>query len=258
MSQRSSRSVRRPENCLDFFRIRRFFFLLLDLGGTALGLGGGRRRLRTILGGMTSTAAEHAKVVVKAALPFRGCELSVLSELVGKGGGITGGSGRLAGLVVVALALVRIAISGSRSVRFFVGLVVGLVFGLAFLGSGLLAVSLPVTGVDGMSESLHGVESGRLALLAHNILDALRPSGIITVREGGIFPAGLDRETGEFDVILDNVLIVLHFQTVNPVLSVGGRIDGAELSAEHSDEGGPVGDPRWNLLGVKDRRLKIL
>src|SRR6202044_2226588 len=196
MSQRSSRSVRRPENCLDFFRIRRFFFLLLDLGGTALGLGGGRRRLRTILGGMTSTAAEHAKVVIKAALPFRRCELSVLSELVGKSGGITGGSGRLAGLVIViAFAfVVRIVVSGSRSVRFFVGLVVGLVVGLAFLGSGLLAVSLPVTGVDGMSESLHGVESGRLALLAHNILDALRQTGIITVTEDAIVPAGLDRE----------------------------------------------------------------
>ena len=57
----------------------------------------------------------------------------------------------------------------------FVGFrIVGFVIGLVSASARLLAESFPMSGVDGMSESFHVVESLWLALLAHDVFDAFR------------------------------------------------------------------------------------
>ena len=68
-----------------------------------------------------------------------------------------------------------------------------------------------------MRESLHGLESGRLALLAHNVFDLFRQSRIVMVMEDGIVPASTDRKTVEFDIVLHDVLIILHLEIVNSI-----------------------------------------
>ena len=100
--QCSPQSVQRSENCLGFFRIGGFFVFLLSLDSTGFGFGGRRGRLRTILGSVSGSATEHTEVVFETALAFLRSELSILSELVGECGGISGG-GWLAGVVTRVL-----------------------------------------------------------------------------------------------------------------------------------------------------------
>ena len=159
---------------------------------------------------MSGSATEHTEVVVETVLAFLQSELSVLSKHVGKCGGISRGS-QLARivtrvLIVLVLQFVRIARVVARVLvaRFLVGLVL---IRLVLLGAGLLAETLIVTGVDGMHKSLHGFKSGQLALLAHNIFDSFHQSRII--------PAGTDRKTVEFVIVLHDALIILHLEIVN-------------------------------------------
>ena len=102
---------------------------------------------------MSGSATEHAEVVFKTVLAFLWGELSVLSELVGECGRISGG-GWLARvvtrvLIVLVLRFIRIArvVAGVLVAGFLVGLVfVGLVLiGLVLLRAGLLAEMLIVT-----------------------------------------------------------------------------------------------------------------
>ena len=215
---------------------------------------------------MSSSATEHTEVVFETALAFLRSELSVLSELVGECSRISGG-GRLAGvvtgvLIVLVLRFVRIAgvVAGVLVAGFLVGLVfVGLVLiGLVLLRAGLLAETLVVTGVDGMHESLHGFESGRLALLAHNVFDSFHQSGIVMVTEDGIIPAGTDHKTVEFDIVLHDALIILHLEIVNSVFCVGGRVNGTKLSPEGMDKGGPIVHPWRGFVRVEYSRLEVL
>ena len=115
-----------------------------------------------------------------------------------------------------------------------------------------------MTGVDGMRESLHGLESGWLALLAHNVFDLFCQSGIVTVMEDRIIPAGMDRKTVEFDVVLHDALIILHLEIVNSVFRVGGGVDGTKLSPEGMDKGGPIVHPGRGFVGVEYSWLKVL
>ena len=96
-----------------------------------------------------------------------------------------------------------------------IGLVIA--FGLVLPGTGLFAVAFPITGVDGMSKDLHGFESGGFTMLTHNVLDAFGKPGIIAVAEDTVVPTGADGKTVEFDIILDNMLVVLHFEVVDSV-----------------------------------------
>ena len=109
-----------------------------------------------------------------------------------------------------------------------------------------------------MSKDLHGFEGGGFAVLTRNVLDAFSKPGIIAVAEDTVIPTGADGKTVEFDIILDNVLVVLHFEVVDSVFRIGGRINGAELDAEGLEEGGPVVHPVGSIIGVKDRWLKVL
>ena len=198
--------MRRPEDCLAFFQIRGF--LLLGLSSAGLG---GRGGLRTILGRVADSTAEHAEIVVETALPFRVRELSILPKLIGEGGRMSGRGRR--GFVVrfllifLVLAGVLIVRSGALLVVGFVvvGLVVGFVgltIGLIFTGTGFLQLSFPVTGIDGMCHILHFVECVQFSLLAHDILDALRQARIVMVTEDGLVPTCTDSKTGKLDVVL--------------------------------------------------------
>ena len=209
---------------------------------------------------MSYSTTEHTQVVVEAALSFLLSELAIFSELVRKGGRATGGRGGLPGFVLpggFVVVLVGVTGTGCGSFTFVVGLVlaVGLViaFGLVLPSMGLFVVAFPITGVDGMSKDLHGFESGGFAVLTHNVLDAFGEPGIIAVAEDTVIPTGVDGKTVEFDIILDNVLVVLHFEVVDSVFRIGGRINGAELDAEGSEEGRPIVHPIGSIVRVKDR-----
>ena len=140
---------------------------------------------------MADSTAEHAEVVVEMALPFCVRELSILPELVGEGGGMFGRGrcGFVVGFLLIFLVLVGVLIVGSGAlfvvgfvvVRLVVGFV-GLTIGLVFTGTEFLLLSFPVTS-DGMCHILHFVECLWFPLLAHNILDALCQTGIVTVTD---------------------------------------------------------------------------
>ena len=262
--QHSPQSVWRSEDCLAFFQIRRGFFLL-SLSGSGFGLGSGGGGLVTILGGVSYSTTEHTQVVIEVALSFLLSELAVFSELIRKGGGATGGRGGLPGFVLpggLVVVLVGFTRTECRSFTFVIGLVlaIGLViaFGLVLPGTGLFTVTFPVTGVNGMSKDLHGFKSGGFAVLTHNVLDAFGEPGIIAVAEDTVIPTGVDGKMVEFDVILDNVLVVLHFEVVNSVFHIGSRINGAELDVEGSEEGRPIVHPVGSIIRVKDRWLEVL
>ena len=114
--QCSPQSVRRSEDCSGFFRIRRFFFL--DLSCAGLGLSGGRGSLVTIFGHVTNSTTKHTQVIVEAALTFLRGKLSIFAELVGDGGGVTGGGCGLAGftrlVLVVVFVIVGVVVSRGR------------------------------------------------------------------------------------------------------------------------------------------------
>ena len=261
--QCSPQSVRRSEDCLAFFRVRRGLFLL-SLSGSGFDLGGRGGGLVAILGSVSYSTAEHTQVVIKVALSFLLSELAVFPKLIGKGGGATGGRGRLPRFVLprgFVVVLVGVTGTGCRSFTFVVGLVlaIGLViaFGLVLPSTGLFAVVFPIMGVNGMSKDFHGFESGGFAVLTHNVLDAFSEPRVIAVAEDTVIPIGADGKTVEFDIILDNVLVVLHFEVVDSVFHIGSRINGAKLDAEGLEEGRPIIHPIGSIIGVKDRWLVL-
>ena len=214
---------------------------------------------------MSSSATEHTEVIVKAVLTFLRSELSIFPKFVAKGGGISGGSRLARVTVLMALVLfvvVGIAgiVTGVQVTSFLIGLVFVRLFliGFTLLRAGFLAETLIVTGVDGVRENLHGFESGQLALLSHNIFDLFSEAGLITVMEDGVIPAGLDSKTVELDIVLHDVLIVLHLEIVNSVFRVGSGIDGAKLGMEGTNEGGPIIHPVWSAVRVEYGQLEIL
>ena len=254
--QHSPQSVRRSEDCLAFFRVWRGLFLL-GLSGSGFGLGGGGGGLVAILGSVSYSTAEHTQVIIEAALSFLLSELAVFSKLIGKGGGATGGRGGLPGFFLpggFVVVLVGVTGTGCRSFTFVVGLVLAIrlviAFQLVLPGTGLFAVAFPITGVNGMSKDLHGFESGGFVMLTHNVLDAFGEPGVIAVVEDTVILTGADGKTVEFDIILDNVLVVLHFEVVDSVFHISSRINGAKLDTEGSEEGGPIVHPIGSIIRV--------
>ena len=95
-------------------------------------------------------------------------------------------------------------------------------------------------------------------MLSHNILDSFGETGIVAVTKGGFVPARSDGGTVEFNIVFDDVLIILHLQVVDAVFSVASRVDWAKLSTKGTDECIPIVHPIWEVVRVKKSRLKIL
>ena len=147
-----------------------------------LGLGGRGAQLRTFFRSVASSSTEQTQVVIESPLSFLWSEFSIFSELFRDGGGIARGRCRLGGLIVVLVVVPGVAVVVAAAAAWcqslilvigLVGPVVGLVLviGLVLARTGLFSESFPVTGVDGMSEELHGFKGGGFALLAHDVLD---------------------------------------------------------------------------------------
>ena len=160
--------MQRLKDCLTFFWL--WGFLILDLNGACLGLGGGGARLWTFFCSVASASTEQTQVVIESPLSFLWSQFSVFSEFFGDGGGIAGGRCRLGGLVIVLVVVPGVAVAvvvaaaaaWCRSLILVIRLV--LVIGFVLARTGLLSESFPMTGVDGMSEKFHGFEGGGFAL----------------------------------------------------------------------------------------------
>ena len=60
----------------------------------------------------------------------------------------------------------------------------------------------------------------------------------------------------EFDVILYNMLIIVHFEVIDSIFGIGSGVYGTELSAESLDKIGPIIKPIGNFIRVKEGWLK--
>ena len=88
---------------------------------------------------MADSTAEHAEIVVETALPFHVCELSILPELIGEGGGMSGRGrcGFVVGFLLIFLVLAGVLIVRSGALLVVGFVVVGLVVGFVGLTIGL-------------------------------------------------------------------------------------------------------------------------
>ena len=111
-------------------------------------------------------------------------------------------------------------------------------------------------GINVMCKGLHLSECWRLPLLTHNVFNAFGKSRIVVVLEDTFIPASADSETVEFDVILYNMLVIMHLEVINSIFGIGSGVYGTELSAESLDKIGPIIRPVGNLIGVKEGWLK--
>ena len=214
---------------------------------------------------MARAATEHAQVVVEAALSFLQGQLSIFAKLVGDGCGVSGGL-RFVGLLVFVKLVVLVAVVGFVTARSLIFLVVGfvafvvrfvvIVVGLVLSGAGFFVEAFPMTGINVMCKGFHFSECWRLPLLTHNVFDAFGKSGIVVVPEDTFIPASADSETVEFDIILHNMLVIVHFEVINSVVGIGGGVYRTKLSAESLDKIGPIIKPIVDFIGVKEGWLK--
>ena len=113
-----------------------------------------------------------------------------------------------------------------------------------------------MTGVDVMCKGFYFSEYQRLPLLTHNVLNAFGESGIVAVPEDTFIPAGADSETVEFDIIFDNMLVIMHLVVINSIFGVSGGVYRTKLSAESLDKVGSIIKPVGNVIRVKEGWLK--
>ena len=92
--------------------------------------------------------------------------------------------------------------------------------------------------------------------MTHNVFNAFGESRIVAVLEDTFIPASADSKMVEFDIILYNMLVIVHFEVINSILSDGGGVYGTKLSAESLDKIGPIIKPIGNFIGVKEGWLK--
>ena len=211
---------------------------------------------------MAGATTEHAQVVVEVALSFLWGQLSVFVKLVGDGCRVSGGGLRFASCfcrTCCSCCCCWICCCQKpdfffvvRFVTFVVGFVV-IVVRLVLSGMGFFVEAFPMTGVNVMCKGFHSSECWRLPLLTHNVFNAFGESGIVVVSEDTFIPAGADSKTVEFDIILYNMLVIMHLESV---FSVSGGVYRTELSAESLDKVGPIIKPVRNFIGVKEGWLK--
>ena len=192
-------------------------------------------------------------------------QLSIFAKLVGDGCGVSGGL-RFVGLLVFVKLVVLVAVVGFVTARSLIFFVVGfvafvvrfvvIVVGLVLSSMGIFMEVFPMTGIDVMCKGLHFSECQSLPLLTHNVFNAFSESRIVVVLEDTFIPAGVDSEMVEFDIILYNMLVIVHFEVIDSVFGIGGGVYGTKLSAESLDKIGPIIKPVGDLIGVKEGWLK--
>ena len=215
---------------------------------------------------MARATTEHAQVVVEVALSFLQGQLSVFSKLVSDGCRVFGGGLRFVGLLVFVVLVVLVAVVrfvAARSLIFlvvgFVAFVVGfvvIVVGLVLSGVGFFVEAFPITGVDVMHKGFHFGKCQRLPLLTHNVFNAFGESGIVVVPEDTFIPAGADSKTVEFNVILYNILVIVHLEVIDSIFSISSGVYRTKLIAESLDKVGPIIKPVRDFIRVKEGWLK--
>ena len=211
---------------------------------------------------MARATTEHAQVVVKAALSFLQGQLSIFAKLASNGCGVSGGL-RFLGLLVFVKLVVLVAVVRLVAARSLIFLVVGfvvfvvvIVVGLVLSGTGFFMEAFPMTGIDVMHMGFHFGKCQRLPLLTYNVFNAFGKSGIVAVPEDTFIPAGADSEMVEFEVILYNMLVIMHLEVINSVFGVSGGVYGTEVSMESLDKVGSIIKPVRNFIRVKEGWLK--
>ena len=193
-------------------------------------------------------------------------QLSIFAKLVSNRCRVSGGGLRFVGLLVFVELVVLVAVVGfvaARSLIFlvigFVAFVVGfvvIVVRLVLSSVGFFVEAFPIMGVDVMHKGFNFSKCQWLPLLTHNVFNAFGKSRIVAVPEDTFIPAGADSETVEFNVILYNMLVIVHLEVINSVFGISGGVYGTELSTESLDKVGPIIKPVRNFIGVKEGWLK--
>ena len=228
-------------------------------------------------GGVAGATTEQAKVIVEAALSFLLCQLPIFTEFAGKGIGRGGGRRCFVGFVVIAVLVAFgvvgvvgvVVVRGARVIGgvtlafvvklfAFVGFVVGFVVRLVLARTGFPPDTFPMTGIDSVCKKLHGVESGGLRLVTHDVLDSLSKTGVVAMMKNVLVPTSMDGEAVELDVVFDDALIVLHLQVVNGVFGISDRIDGTKLCAKGENERRPIVHPRRVVVRVDNGWFEVL
>ena len=93
-------------------------------------------------------------------------------------------------------------------------------------------------------------------MLTYNVFNAFGESGIVAVSEDTFIPASADSKTVEFDIILYNMLVIVHLEVIDSIFSVSGGVYRTELSVESLDKVGQITKPVRNFIGVKEGWLK--
>ena len=161
-----------------------------------MGFGGGRSRLGTLLGNVSSFATEQAEVLLKTALLLCLCELAVFSELQGK---------VRVGLLLVSIATASVSVTRVTLSTIIIFILIGVLSGVCFfitlpfiirvfvlvggrIFSGHLGAALPISGVDGLGEGTEFVEGVGFADVGDLVLDVGWKSTIHLLVEGSIAP----------------------------------------------------------------------
>ena len=120
------------------------------------------------------------------------------------------------GLVVLVAVVVLVA---ARSLIFlvirFVVFVIRFVIiavRLVLSGMGFLVEAFPMMGIDVVCKGFYFDKCQRLPLLTNNVLNAFGKSGVVAVSEDTFIPASADSKTVEFNIIFDNMLVIMHLE----------------------------------------------
>ena len=205
-SQCSPQFAWRYEGCSDFFWTPSWRILLFCQGWPRFDFHS--LCYVTICGNMSCTSAKHSEVVGKTLLLFFWCKFPIFAQLVSQGVQWAWGSGWSGTRGLEVMKICRTCCLScyccccccwccwksqtSQTMKTcpchltcpchqtcHCPLVIGLAFigpirlviGLAYTTSWLLSLLFPMSGIDGVCESLHFVEGARFPLLAHNVFD---------------------------------------------------------------------------------------
>ena len=61
-------------------------------------------------------------------------------------------------------------------------------------------------------------------MLTNNVFNVFGESGIVAVSEDTFIPASVESEMVEFDVILYNMLVIVHLEAIDSVFGISGGV----------------------------------